>query len=169
MATRTREPRSAPARSDDVVVDQYRVDDTRRQVSRLVALIAGGIVAVVGLAALFQMDWGNATLDSPVVEVAGMTFTPVVAGITTALGLLLLAVAAGRRGEGRIGLGAIVAVVGAAMLLVDQVETSWSINDRHGWLALVVGLVFVVTGLLSDRGPEVEHRRATAPRDRDGF
>lgn len=165
MATRTRE--ANPTGTDDVVVDQYRVDDTRRQVSRLVALVAGGIVAVIGLAALFQLDWGNAELDGPVIEVAGMTFTPVVAAITTALGLLLLAVAAGRRGEGRIGLGAIVAVVGAAMLLVDRIETSWSVNDRHGWLALVVGLIFVVTGIFSDRGPGVEHRHSTVPRDRD--
>ena len=52
------------------------------------------------------------------------------------------------------------AALGAAMLLLEDVGTSWNVTDRHGWLALLVGGVFVIAGLLSERRDLVQRRRA---------
>jgi hypothetical protein len=140
-----------------VVDDQVRHDEGVPQVARLIALAAGAIVTIVGLVALLGIDWDAAELDSPVYEIGNMTFTPVVAGATTLLGVLLLAAAASRNGEGRVALGAITACLGAAIVLAD-LEPRWHVTETQGWIAVAVGVVFVVSGIL-DRGDTVVSRR----------
>lgn len=143
----------------DVVRDEVRHDEGVAQVSRLIALVGGAVVTVLGAIALIGIDWGSADLaaDAPVTEVAGMPFTPVVAGATTFLGILLLLTAASRSGEGRVAMGAITASLGAAIVLADLRE-QWNVEDSQGWILLVVGVVTVLTGLV-DRGDTVVSRR----------
>jgi hypothetical protein len=140
-----------------VVDDQVRHDDGVPQVARLIALAAGAIVTILGLVALFGIDWDVAELDSPITEIGDMTFTPVVAGATTLLGVLLLAAAASRNGEGRVALGAITGCLGAAIVLAD-LEPRWHVTETQGWILVAVGIVFVVAGIL-DRGDTVVSRR----------
>lgn len=140
-----------------VVDDQVRHDDGVAQAARLIALAAGAIVTVLGLVALLGIDWDVASLDSPVTDIGDMTFTPVVAGATAFLGLLLLAAAASRNGEGKVALGALTGCLGAAVLLAD-LEPSWHVTEAQGWVLVAVGLVFVIAGVL-DRNDTVVSRR----------
>ncbi len=157
---------SRGARSDQVVVsDEVRRDDGVPQAARLIALAAGAIVTIIGLFAVLEVDWANAEADAPVYEVAGMTFTPVVAAITAVLGPLLIGVAASRASEGKIAMGAIVASLGVAMLLVNDLGNRWQTSDSQGWLALAVGVVFVVAGVLSERRHVVRRSAREVSRD----
>lgn len=140
-----------------VVDDQVRHEDGVPQVARLVALAAGAIVTILGLVALLGIDWDAAELDSPITEIGDMTFTPVVAGATTLLGVLLLAAAASRNGESRVALGAITGCLGAAIVLAD-LEPRWHVTEAQGWVLVAVGIVFVVAGIL-DRSNTVVSRR----------
>ena len=99
---------------------------TTRRIAQDLALFAG--VTILGLVALLGIDWEAAELDSPITEIGDMTFTPVVAGATTLLGVLLLAAAASRNGEGRVALGAITGCLGAAIVLAD-LEPRWHVTD----------------------------------------
>lgn len=145
--------------------DEVRTENGVAQAARLIALAAGAIVAIIGLFAVLEVDWGTAEIDRPVYEVAGMTFSPVVAGITAILGVILIAVAASRASEGKIAMGAIVASLGAAMLLVDDLDVRWNTSDGQGWLALSVGMVFVVAGILSERRSVVRRSERAVVRD----
>jgi hypothetical protein len=150
--------RTHDQRVEEVVVDdQVRHDEGVPQVARLIALAAGALVTILGLVALFGIDWDVAELDSPVTEIGDMTFTPVVAGATTLLGVLLLAAAASRNGEGRVALGAITGSLGAAIVLAD-LEGRWNVTEAQGWVLVAVGIVFVVAGIM-DRGDTTVSRR----------
>ena len=140
-----------------VVDDQVRHDDFVPQVARLIALAAGALVTILGLVALFGIDWDAAEPDSPITEIGDMTFTPVVAGATALLGVLLLAAAASRNGEGRVALGAITGCLGAAIVLAD-LEPRWHVTEAQGWVLVAVGIVFVLAGIL-DRSDTVVSRR----------
>jgi hypothetical protein len=153
----------------DVFVDEVATDEVREsgvpQAARLIALAAGAIVTIIGLLAVLKVDWAEAQADSPLYDVAGMTFTPVVAGVTAVLGLILIAVAASRGGEGKFAMGAIVASLGAAMLLVGDLGTRWQTSDGQAWLALAVGGVFIVAGILSERREVVRHTQHAVASD----
>lgn len=152
-------------RYDEVVVAEEVRDDGVPQIARLVSVAAGAIVAVVGLLALLAIDWGVAEVDRPIYEVGGMTFSPVMAVITATIGVLLILVGAARSGEGKIAMGAIVASLGAAMLLVGDLENRWQVSDGQGWLALIVGVVFVVAGILAERRHVVRRQGRTHQAD----
>ena len=142
-----------------VVDDQVRRDDGVSQVARLIALAAGAIVTIVGLVALLNIDWDVAEIDSPVTEVGDMTFTPIVAGITTFLGILLLAAAAARGGEARVALGAITACIGGAIVLADDLESRWQVTESQGWALVAVGVVFVLAGIIGHADSVVTRRQ----------
>ncbi len=163
---RTTHDRPIVDQPDHVVVTRdagYRdveVADGVTQVSRIVALITAGIVLILGMMAMARLDWNDAQLDAPVVSVADMLYTPAIAVGTAIIGVLLLGVAASRFGDGRVVMGALMVAVGAVILLVDEVQASWSVEEGHGWFALLVGAVFLVTGFLTD-GRRVIGRRST--------
>jgi hypothetical protein len=169
MKTTLRDPDHLDRLQDQATVwehDEVLVDDRVRdraglsQAARVVALVAGAVVAVVGLIAALRIDWGAAEFDGPVMSAAGMPFTPTSAVITAVLGFFLIGAAASHDSAARITLGAITGALGAAILLLDGVGTSWNVTDRHGWLALIVGGVFVAAGLLSERQDLLQQRRA---------
>lgn len=120
------------------------------QALRVVALVAATIVTVIGLIALLRVEWSAADWDTPIVRVADLAFTPAVAGITAALGFVLIIGAALRSGTARIWLGAVLTTVGIVLVLAEGVESRWHVGDRHGWLAVGIGVVFLITGLLTD-------------------
>jgi hypothetical protein len=122
-------------------------------------------VTIIGAFALLKVDWSVAEAGAPLYEVAGMTFSPVAAVVTAVLGLILIATAASRASEGKIAMGAVVASLGVALLLINDLETRWNTSDGHGWLALSVGLVFVVAGILSERRQTVRRSERAVVRD----
>jgi peptidoglycan/LPS O-acetylase OafA/YrhL len=133
----------------DIVVDEVRRGDGLGRAVQIVALVAAGIVTVLGIAALLSIDWSVATANGPAVGVAGLTFTPVVAAVTTMLGVLLIG-AAVSDGDVRIALGGLVGAIGLAILLfAGSGSTGNQLSDGHGWLALAVGVVFVAAGVLA--------------------
>jgi hypothetical protein len=147
-------------RTEDQVVDEVRPAGVN-QLARVLALITGAIVLVLGVTAMVRIDWGSADLDDPQVTVADMTFTPVIATATVIIAILLIGAAAMPEGDLRLALGVVLLGFGAAVLLVDEMGTSWDLGDRSGWLAVSVGAVFVVTGLLTDGRQVVRRRYAT--------
>ncbi len=155
------QPDARRSYDETVVADEIHRDDAVPQAARLIALAAGAIVAIVGLFAVLSVEWGTAEVDSPTYDVLGMTFTPVLAVVTAVLGVLLILTAASRSSEGKIAMGAIVASLGAAILLVNDLENRWQVQDTQGWLALVIGIVFIVAGILTERG-RVVRRQARA-------
>lgn len=157
--------RSDTVHDDVVVAEEVRSGDGVPQAARLIALAAGAIVTVIGLFAVLKVDWAEAELDRPVYDVSGMSFTPIVAAITALLGLVLLAVAASRGSEGKIAMGAIVASLGAAMVLMGDLESRWQTTDAQGWLAIVIGVVFVAAGILSERRHVVRRQERVVRRD----
>ncbi|MEO6627167.1 MAG: hypothetical protein ABIP03_01220 [Aquihabitans sp.] len=128
---------------------------------RTIGLVVGGAVTLVGAIALAKIDWADAELDAPMVAFGGMTFTPVVAGLTAAIGLILILMAAGRGGDGSIAAGAIVATLGVGIVAVEELRRSWTVTGRQGWFAIAVGVVFVLSGLLA-QGHSLTVRRVSA-------
>lgn len=147
------------ARDEVVVSDRVSDRSGLARAARMLALVVGAGVTLLGLVAALRVDWEAAEYDAPLVSVADYTFTPTTAVVTAGLGLLLIGAAAAYFSPARITMGAIVATVGVAILLADDLATGWNVSDRHGWLALLVGVVFIGAGLLSEH-TDIEHRRA---------
>jgi hypothetical protein len=142
-----------------VVVDEAADGEGIHDVGRFIALLGGAFVAVLGTMAALMIDWSDATATSPVVDVADLPFTPAVAGVTLVLGLLLISAAAARGGDGRLTLGVITAVFGLAVVLTDDRIWPEHVIDRHGWLALGIGSLFILTGMLDEYGWRTRVRR----------
>jgi hypothetical protein len=127
--------------------------------ARAVAMVAAGILLVIGVIAVIEIDWDPGGFDAPPVEVAGMTFTPEVAVATIVLGLIALGAAAVRTGDVRLTVGALLVALGVGLILATDGTNDLALSDRHGWLALGVGAVIAISGLLTS-GAVVHRRRA---------
>jgi hypothetical protein len=152
------------ADDDRVEVYEDEYDDQGAEalvnIARFVAVIAAGILLVIGIIAAIEIDWDPAGFDAPAVEVAGMSFTPEVAVATVVLGLIALGAAAVRAGDVRLTIGALLAALGVGIILATDGTNDLALADRHGWLAVSVGAVIAISGLLSPRGGVVRRRRA---------
>ena len=167
MAVLHRSPRHAEAtdasdvraRQEGVVDDRSRretvLDDRQtthtseglNTALRAVAALAGAVATVFGVVALIRIDWTDG-FDSAAVRVADVVFTPKVAVATAVLGLIALAAGAARGRTPKLVVGAVLACVGAAILLAGDSRADWEVESAHGWLALGVGAVLIVAGLL---------------------
>jgi peptidoglycan/LPS O-acetylase OafA/YrhL len=138
-------PQAAYATSFD---DRVRMEwsDGLSVTVRAIAAIAAGIAVVFAVVALIRIDWTNG-LDSAAVEVAGVGFTPEVAIGTLVLGLVALAAGASSDRASKLGVGALLACIGLAILLAGDSRADWSLESAHGWMALIVGAVLLVAGL----------------------
>jgi hypothetical protein len=145
--------------------------DAPSQIARVLATLTGFAMTILGIAAVVGIEWDGMTrerLDEPMAEVLDMAFTPVTALVTLAVGLLLLIVAAARMAAGSMVFGALLAAVGIAILAVDGTHTSWQVADRHGWVALAAGLIFLLAGLIMENGWSVRRHvddREDVPED----
>ena len=147
------------AYTDGSVVDDRRTTHTSEGLNtacRAVAAIAGAVAMVFGAVALIRIDWVDG-INSPAVRVADIVFTPRVAIATTALGLIALLAGATRGRTPKLVVGAILAAVGVAILIAGDTRGDWQLQSAHGWLALAVGAVLVLAGLLM-RNYWVTHR-----------
>lgn len=162
------DPRVVAPAQETVVADEV-VDrpDGPATLARIIGLVTGAAVTILGIVALAKVDWQNAEIDRPLVAIQNMLFSPVVAGVTVAIGLVLILLAAARDGSTQVAFGVVLAVLGAAILFSDELHRSWSVTDRNGWLALGIGAVTLLCGLLANgRRAYVRRRAETLPRTR---
>jgi uncharacterized membrane protein HdeD (DUF308 family) len=120
--------------------------DVWNTVLRVVAGAAGAVMLVIGLVAVARLDWSQG-FDAFPVEVAGMPFSPLVAIVTAVAGLLALVAGAVWDRESKLVMGGVLICVGIAVFIADTASRA-DLVDRHGWMALVVGIVLVAAGLL---------------------
>lgn len=117
-------------------------------VFRVIAVIAAGVLTVIGLIAVARTSWGDG-FDAAPVEVAGITFTPEVAVATAVAGLLALVAAALADRASKLVMGAILVCAGIVIIATDTVgEPDWAFEDGLGWLAVAVGGVLVAVAVL---------------------
>lgn len=115
---------------------------------RVLAMAAAAVATIIGVIALFRIDWNNG-LDSSAVDVAGMIMTPEVAIVTVVAGIIALAAAASPERGSKLVVGAVLAIGGVAILLIgDADRLDLQVERAHGWLALIVGAVLILAGLL---------------------
>jgi uncharacterized membrane protein YidH (DUF202 family) len=114
---------------------------------RVIAAIAAAALIVFGLVALARINWDGAGLDAEAVEVADITFTPVVAIAVGVAGLLALLAAATRDRTSKIVVGALLVCAGIAAFIAEPDSDRVILEDAHGWLMVVVGGVLVAAAL----------------------
>lgn len=117
---------------------------------RAIGLVAGAVPVVIALVAAARLDWGSG-FDAAPVSVLGMAFTPAIAIATGIAGLIVLAAAAAADRGVKLLVGAVLACIGVAILIVGGTASDLDLEAGHGWLALLVGAVLFVTGLLAHR------------------
>src|SRR5262245_10997132 len=116
---------------------------------RLLAVIAGGVMTVIGLIAVAEVSWGDAGFDAPPVDVAGMSFTPTVAVATAAAGVIALIAGALYDRASKLVVGGLLVVGGVVILFTDTVSNpDWAFVDGQGWLAIGVGATLIVVAAL---------------------
>jgi hypothetical protein len=152
LRTRRTGDRDLEARGD-VVAERVTTSahDARNSTARTLASVAAAVPIVWSIVALLRLDW-DAGLDAAAVDVAGLAFTPVVAIATLVIGLIALAAAASSDRASKLGIGALLACVGAAVQLAGSSRADVDLEGGHGWLALAVGVVLLGAGLAMRRG-----------------
>jgi hypothetical protein len=119
---------------------------------RVVAAVAATVLLLFGLIGLARIDWGNGGIDAAAVEVADVTFTPVMAIATAGAGLLALIAAATRDRATKIVVGALLIAVGVVAFVARPDSDRVILEDAHGWLAVIVGAVLVLAALAMSWG-----------------
>ncbi len=119
---------------------------------RVVAAIAATVLLLFGLIALARIDWDNGGIDAAAVDVADVTFTPVMAIATAGAGLLALIAAATRDRATKIVVGALLIAVGVVAFVARPDSDQVILEDAHGWLAVMVGAVLVLAALAMSWG-----------------
>ena len=113
----------------------------RFDVLQIVAWTIGLILVVLGLVAVARAGFANLGLFDPVVEVAGLPMTPLLALLWLLVGVLLLAAATGEVGERGLRItGVVLAVIGIVWAIEPGAfEPYLGISNRSGTTLLVKG------------------------------
>jgi hypothetical protein len=151
-----------PTDDHPYATDEVTTSDTHPLglVARVIALVAAAVPTIIGLIAVLRIDWFDAGFDAAAVDVAGMSFTPGVAIGTLVVGLLALAAAGTAERGSKLVVGVILICVGIAILAAGgTADDELTLQRGHGWLALIVGAVLVVAGLVMSEGMFVRRRR----------
>ena len=153
--------------------DDYAVEERSTErgwdasiVFRLIAVVAAGVMTIIGLIAVAQVSWGDG-FDAAPVDVAGMSFTPEIAVTVAAAGLIALLAAAVADRASKLVVGALLVCAGIVVLVTDTIsEPDWAFDDGQGWLAIGVGATLLVVAVLMQAvwstGRDVHQRRPLA-------
>jgi hypothetical protein len=115
---------------------------------RTLGVAAGAVAAIIAVVALIRIDW-NAGFDSAPVDVIGIAFTPTVAVVTLVAALIAIFAAASPDRGSKLAVGAILVVVGVAILVAgDSARSDFDVEDGHGWMAVIVGAIVLLGGIL---------------------
>lgn len=139
MAIRRSTQIASSAADDVAVVNQVTVHDQVFDLSRLASLLAGAFFVLLG--ALVLLDTGLSDFpDLPLSVTFGFTQTPLLGAADVAIGLLLLAGAAGWERSITIFVSAVMAIAGLIILFgVDRLPAALVTNTGYGALLLLVG------------------------------
>ena len=118
---------------------------------RVIAAIAATVLLLFGLIALARIDWDGG-LDAAAVQVADVTFTPIVALAATGAGFLALIAAATTGRATKIVVGALLIAAGFVAFVATPNSDRVVLEDAHGWLAVGVGAVLVLCALAMSWG-----------------
>jgi hypothetical protein len=147
-------PSRQPAVAEEGAVSETRTSDANvfNLVARILAIVAAAVPTIVGLIAVAKVDWGGPGLDAPAVNVADMVFRPWAAIVTLVLGLLALLAAVSWDRESKLVVGAVLGCIGIAILAANPKIQDVAVNDRTGWMYVLVGVVLILAGLLARQG-----------------
>jgi hypothetical protein len=127
----------------------YRGSETLNMAGRFVALVAAAVPTIIGLIALAKITWSPLGMDAPAVTVAGMTFRPWVAIATVVVGLFALAAAVSWDRESKLFTGGVLVALGIAIVVATPTVEGIVLNSRMGWMAMIVGAVLAVVGVVA--------------------
>jgi hypothetical protein len=138
-------------------VSAQRVDRYSR-ITPAQAITAGGGIAllVLGLIALAKTGLSDG-VKLPIVEVAGLTYSPLLALISAGAGLILLGAAFTSRNSS-VFFGVLLAIGGVVGLAAPERFTSISLLSAYCWLVIAVGVVVALANLLM---PTITSRKVT--------
>jgi hypothetical protein len=117
---------------------------------QLAAWAAGLYLIVCGIVGLARAGFEELDLFEPVVEVAGLSTTPLLALLLVLTGIVLLAAATGEVDERslRIG-GVVIGIVGVVWLIEPGAFTPYlGVERANGTAALVVGLLLTAASFV---------------------
>ncbi len=153
---------------DDDVATERAGGWNMNMLFRLIAVVAAGVMTVIGLIAVAKVSWGDNGFDAAPVDVAGMSFTPEVAVTIAGAGIIALIAAAVADRASKLVVGALLFCGGVVILATDTAsELDWRFDDGMGWLAIGVGATLVAMAVLmyatwSTGRRHVRHRRPVA-------
>ncbi len=133
------------------LVDQVTTSDASgvNVLARVLGLVATAVPTIVGLIAVADIDWSGNGFDAPPVTVAGIRLSPAVAVALLAAGVVGLLAAAMRDRGSKLAVGAIYVIAGIVIVLANPIVQNVHLSDRLGWMAILVGAVMLVAGLLA--------------------
>ncbi|MGZ4682100.1 MAG: hypothetical protein ACXWCM_00305 [Acidimicrobiales bacterium] len=158
-----RQPEMVEGR-DVGLVDQVTTKDASgvNVLARVLGLVAGAIPTIVGLIAVADIDWSGNGFDAPAVTVANIRLTPAVAVAVLVAGVIGLLAAALRDRGPKLAVGAIYVIAGIVVVTSNPTVQDVVLSDRLGWMAILVGAVMVVAGLLAVQRTSVRREVRTS-------
>jgi hypothetical protein len=138
-------------------VSSQRVDRYSRITPAQAITAAGGIaMLVLGLIALAKTGLSDG-FKLPIIKVAGLTYSPILALISAGAGLILLGAAFTSRNSS-VFFGALLAIAGVVGLAAPERFKSISLLPAYCWLAFTIGVVVALANLLM---PTITTRKVT--------
>jgi hypothetical protein len=122
----------------------------RLDLLQVVAWVLGLGFVVAGLVAIARAGFEELALTEPVVEVAGHAATPLLALLSLALGVALLAAGTGEVKERRLRIGGVVlAILGAVLLIEPAAFTPYlGVEGGSGSTLLVLGVALTTASFV---------------------
>ena len=128
-----------------------RASSSHFEPDALIAAIVGLALLLLGLIAAVRAGF-EGDMSVPIVEVLGFSHTTTLGLIEIALGLCLLIAGATRSRSGAMFFGAVLGVAGfVAAVQNESFDESLAIESSLGWLAVIAGLVVVLSALMLPR------------------
>jgi peptidoglycan/LPS O-acetylase OafA/YrhL len=128
-----------------------RASSSRFEPDALIAAIVGLALLLLGLIAVVRGGF-DGDMSDPVVEVLGFAHTTTLGLIEIALGVALLIAGATRSRSGATFFGAVLGIVGfVAAVQSASFDESLAVESSMGWLAVLAGLVVVLSALMMPR------------------
>jgi len=117
----------------------------------VIAAIVGLVTLVVGLIAITRGGF-DGPMSDPVVEVLGFTHTTTLGLIEVGIGLCLLISGATRSRSGALFFGSVLGIAGfVGAVQSESFDTSLALESSMAWLAVIAGVVVVLSALLMPR------------------
>jgi hypothetical protein len=116
-----------------------------------IAALVGLVLLLVGLIAITRGGF-DGKMSDPVVKVLGFTHTTTLGLIEIAIGVCLLIAGATRSRPGALFFGAVLGVAGfVGAVQTDSFSTSLALESSMAWLAVLAGVVVVLTAMMLPR------------------